>query len=786
MSVYVERTLYFTESNRNLWHEEDLRDTITRWINDRHHWPPNYGHFEQLITHNKLVVGCNILFGNSGRRWNIKGITGHGNTYGSVRLPDGVIEYEGPVNNISGERIDDFGLQLNPNWECPYLGHGGDGDLIASENDYLPGEEWQRVNHYLGVAGPIYLFTDVFGNDHYTSSIYAEGTYSVRTGLGGETFPDGSMNIDYFQPGDEVMVLQTQNYESGGTVGKFEFKIIESVTDSYTFGDGQNSKVITFTEPLENTYVTTSHTGSWVKNAQIIRIPNFKDVTVPPNINLAAKQWNGYNGGVICFRCSGTLRVEGIIHASGLGFRGGQGGYATSFMQNYYGLDTNLPTCGESAAGFGPITGDAGQVGIWGAGGGGFNTGYCISGLEMAGNGAGAGYVIKAGDGGYAITGSFGHGGINWHRPKHGGYASEPPIDVNWDVDLILLSPGGGGAGGCYNSGYGCYGEIIPDSGGLKNCSGPHGGNGGGVVRIFASKVIIEDGGWFIANGSRPERETTRANGGCTGNAGGGAGGTIWLSCLYLMNNHGENNGGFGCVGHLGGYTSQCYYVNPQTRPGYWHWVPPGGNGTAGMIRLDYNQYFGEIQNKSYYVSEFNHTFNLWELIDVTSNTDRNFMGEASYPVNKYYYATTTNSYRYNISRMQRVDGIYIDKLISYDDEDILDYRVCLSFDDRQTWRRWNGSDWVIVDLRDCHTWMEVDYLNGLSGYEYDNVNALTSKSVFLDVAIAIRTADSSKSPFVLSLTLKGYERDFAIWDIRRPRSFAGVKNKDIRNICET
>lgn len=763
MSETITWDLQFTSDTRVDWLEEDLRNSITRWINDRDNYPKNYGHFEQIITNSKLIVGCNVLFDNTNTRRNLKSISGYGNTYGAVKLPEGVLEYEGGVNNISGTKIDNFGLQLNPNWDCPYVGDGHDGELVVDSSMYISGEDGYRPNYSAALYGSL---TSAIGT-------YPVGTYSVMTNLGGEIFSDGLYSIDHFNIGDEVMILQTQDYSKGKHAGVFEFKTIESI-ESSSYGNN-STRIITFTEPTENYYVVGNGNCDWAITSQIIRIPNYTDVTIPEDTNIIAKAWSGYHGGVICFRCSGLLTINGDICATGCGFRGGQGGYSYKYGLNYTNIETDIPTSGESPAGFGnmPSTDQYGRVGKWGSGGAGSNAGMCSEGYDCGGNGAGAGYVVQAGDGGTATYAIHGHGGYMWETVE-GGKASEITVESDWEIDRILLGPGGGGAGGCETTAN-CY-----DGDGI--CSGPNGGNGGGAIKIFASKIILSGGGKIISNGLRP-KSRARARGGCTGNGGAGAGGFIWVSCLYLKNDNNYDTDSITCRGTLGGDAAKCYWVDENLGFDYWRYVKAGGYSTGGLIRMDVAQYFGSWPTKAHYVSGLSANFNLWELMDYTDD-DRNFMGHASYPVNRYYYAMTTNINHIPISNVQRLDSIAIDNLISYQDDSVLFYKVCLSFDNRNTWKIWDGGNWVVVNVDSPQTWMDVDDLNDLTGYEFDDVEALTSETKYLDVAISIKTTNASKTPFITNFRVVGCKRNFAIWDVSRPRSFAGIKNKDINSIC--
>jgi hypothetical protein len=53
------------------------------------------------------------------------------------------------------------------------------------------------------------------------------------------------------------------------------------------------------------------------------RIPQYKDLTVNSGSTVTINAWDGKTGGVLFFRVSGTLTLNGTLSVDGKGYRGG-------------------------------------------------------------------------------------------------------------------------------------------------------------------------------------------------------------------------------------------------------------------------------------------------------------------------------------------------------------------------------------------------------------------------------------------------------------------------------
>jgi large repetitive protein len=293
-----------------------------------------------------------------------------------------------------------------------------------------------------------------------------------------------------FAAGDLIMVLQTTGLvpePASGTagplslnddtnpVGRWEFARLASVTGS----------ALVLTAPLVHSYAANV--------TQVIKVPEYTDLTITGTGRVTALAWNGSVGGVIAFLANGTVTVNsgGQINASGAGFRGGQ------YVDDSSGELGCLASEMDRAAPQGAQKGEGVAA-----------TRYVppSTGRGNVANGAGGGVCYKAGGGGGGNAGAGGQGGhsegfVDGPRPV-GGLGGVALAYTPTRKHLLLLG-GGGGAG---------HGSDT---------SGLPGGRGGGIIFIRANQLagaanINASGGSGGAAGS-------------DGGSGGGAGGSVYL-----------------------------------------------------------------------------------------------------------------------------------------------------------------------------------------------------------------------------------------------------------------
>jgi MYXO-CTERM domain-containing protein len=313
----------------------------------------------------------------------------------------------------------------------------------------------------------------------------------------------------------------------GGAVGRWELARVSTVTGS----------TMTLTKPVVR---------AWKRRiTQVVKVPEFANVTIPGGTSFAAEAWravgSGYAGGIVAFLATGTVTVNGTITASERGFRGGPGvtrlaNAPVNCPNNDGTVEQGYAPKGESIVATKSAGDDYAQV-----------FGNDVGGRGNRSIGAGGGNCIENGGGG---GGNFGQGGVggrsvvNTDRGGKGGAALDYSL-----LERFTLG-GGGGAGE------------------QKNGLGSGGGIGGGVV--FFRADALAGGGTIQANGEAAENAEL-VNLQSDGAGGGGAGGSVLIrvvrtaTCGAL-----EVKGGKGGDSHVVGLSA----------------FGPGGGGAGGRALL--------------------------------------------------------------------------------------------------------------------------------------------------------------------------------------------------------
>lgn len=402
--------------------------------------------------------------------------------------------------------------------------------------------------------------------------------------------PNG-LDINTLSAGDLIMIVQmsgasldTNNTSSYGTVtnlnnaGRHEFVTVNKV----------QGNTITINPPCGGLRFSYTASGK----VQVIRVPQYTNLTINNGASLTAPSWNGVIGGIVVVNVQNNAIVNGTIDTSGLGFRGGAlsgaggGGFRTDFVTNQQDFGAEK---GEGIAGYqadydlqggrygrGAAANGGGGGTSHNSGGGGGANGF--NGKVWTGQGVMDGSVTGASawtiDPGYIANGNKltdssggGRGGYSYAinnqdalvkgpgdclwggdcRREVGGLGGRP---VSQDTSGRIFFGGGGGAGAQNN-----------DTGGA-------GGNGGGLIYIIADSV--SGSGTLKANG---------ANGGNThgesrdGAGGAGAGGTVVVAAKTLSGSLvAQANGGTG--------GNQI----PPVAPFDLESEGPGGGGAGGYV----------------------------------------------------------------------------------------------------------------------------------------------------------------------------------------------------------
>ncbi|HXF42558.1 MAG TPA: carboxypeptidase-like regulatory domain-containing protein [Pyrinomonadaceae bacterium] len=383
--------------------------------------------------------------------------------------------------------------------------------------------------------------------------------------------------------GDLLMIIQMQgatidttDTASYGTItnlngaGNYEFVTIGSISGNTITINGEGC--IT---GLRRSYSTAGRT-------QVIRVPQFRNLTINSGASVVPSSWDGTRGGVVALQASQNLIVNGQINAVGRGFRGGavdnvsaDAGTAVTVYRSA--ANGNGGEKGESIAGsattYDTLNGRYGR-GAPANGGGGGNSHNAGGGGGANGNNgntySGAGVMpgtpaawsldpesgansSGGGRGGYSYSANnqdanlIGPGNALWsgnNRRQVGGRGGRP---LSNNPAQTIFMGGGGGAGD-----------------GNNNAAGA-GGNGGGIVHLQAA--VVSGSGTITANGANGASTTPNHN---DAPGGGGGGGTIIVSSVSLVGVTLSANGGNGGNQGITGTEAEG----------------PGGGGGGGYIAV--------------------------------------------------------------------------------------------------------------------------------------------------------------------------------------------------------
>jgi hypothetical protein len=336
-----------------------------------------------------------------------------------------------------------------------------------------------------------------------------------------------------FAAGDEVLVIQMQDGSGAtNTAGTHEFRVIQGIV----------STTLTLTSPLANAYASGTFNATSAKAAQIVKVPNYTDVTVPAGMSLTAPAWNGRTGGVVVLRAQGTVSISGGVLADGLGYRGGAGAptYANCNTSMLYAQQS---VQGESYGGLG--------TGATTANGGGGGGSYIAANDCWSNNGGSGGY------------GTAGGQGVNFNGTPENGATRQTGLGggTYGSADLSVLMPGSGGGG------FSPYCQC---------CSAlPAGGAGGGVVLLIAQSIQVTGAGRISANGGTPPNCASRPSDQGAGGSGGAIkllGGTVTLGTTGVTATGSSGSaGGAPTVGgagriHLDSWGSLTGATNPPAQ----------------------------------------------------------------------------------------------------------------------------------------------------------------------------------------------------------------------------
>jgi hypothetical protein len=353
-------------------------------------------------------------------------------------------------------------------------------EAIYNETDKITLQD-KMLYYGNGIDGDVTINS---GNINTTSYIIG------RTAPDGEAFSVEAINVDKitvkgvgtggtsssnvansFKVGDILLLINMRGDANNfDNVGNYEFVKVQGVEQNNITINGQIKKI----------YGLSDNSDLTGQSVMIQRVPQYDNLYL--NGNITVQDWDGQVGGIFAVKVKNILVNNTSIDVSKKGYRGGarvDGGSAP------YGLQ------GESISGQTNIMINSNNQG---GGGGGISCGH-------AAGGAGGGY------------GANGANGSNGSHCSPGGTAGLAYGENSFPSKIFLGSGGGSG------------GEDNRDP---QSWAGPghKGGDGGGIIMIYANNMTINSGANFIANGENGEsRGSTYGQDG--GGGGGGSGGSI-------------------------------------------------------------------------------------------------------------------------------------------------------------------------------------------------------------------------------------------------------------------
>ncbi len=354
---------------------------------------------------------------------------------------------------LSGEPIAySCETEINNNWtdqgpsQISFFGSGKDGDLTINSGQ-------------------------VIKTDDSRSSI-AQNTTTGATTI--------NVATNVFNITDKILIIQSR----GNGAGTYEINEINAMSGN----------TLTLRKALVNNYYQ-----SGIDKAQIIRIPEYHNLTINSGGILSVSPWDGNTGGVMYFYVNGTADVQGSIITDGLGFRGGNGGSGATEVSDSG--DTGESTIGDRISGGSTSPGatPSPTVATNGAAGQG---GIGKRATDAASGGGGASYGTLGTNGGTSVGGAT--------SPAPGGVAGVIVGNQNLLQNILLGSGGGGG-------------------GKSKDPNGQGGGNGArgaGSIGFFIKNLNVGTNGLISAKGLDGQNGISDQGAG----GGAGAGGAILAS----------------------------------------------------------------------------------------------------------------------------------------------------------------------------------------------------------------------------------------------------------------
>lgn len=453
--------------------------------------------------------------------------------------------------------------------------------LVGADGAYTVTVANTVVNGYSAIVGTATAGTSTVAVNNVTDFTFKQNTTDPGTAL---------------KAGDLVMLIQAV----GATINTADSSTYGNVSD---LGGAGRYELVGVTSISGNTLTLScalknSYDGS--KGAQVVRVPQYTNLTINATASITALPWDGTRGGVVAVHASTTLVLNGDIDVSAKGFRGGVI-TANDTNTRPFPAGINLFRSANELDGGEKGEGIAGLASTLAGGQYGRGAPANAGGGGNSHNAAGGGGANASANGTWTGNGVMNGGTTDWTQAWH--------LEVG-TTGALATSPGGGRGGYSYSSANlspltvapgnaswgGDYREVVGGLGGrplaaavggadarlffgggggagdANNQVGGRGGRGGGLVFVLAGTV--NGTGHLFANGEMggESRSPNDASGDAAG--GGGGGGSVVIHADSVKGISVEAKGGAGGNQHIA-------WANGDSET-----EGPGGGGGGGFIAI--------------------------------------------------------------------------------------------------------------------------------------------------------------------------------------------------------
>lgn len=149
--------------------------------------------------------------------------------------------------------------------------------------------------------------TDLTATNETAVNVYAK----VTSLSGNQITLEDATN---FNVGDEILFQIAAGIGSNATRGNTGRWCIATIT-------AKNDSTLTVTKNVQSLFVYPSTTPSDYR-CQVVKIPHYKNFTIPSGVTISPPAFDGYVGGILVFKCSDTLAVNGHIDLVDKGYSG--------------------------------------------------------------------------------------------------------------------------------------------------------------------------------------------------------------------------------------------------------------------------------------------------------------------------------------------------------------------------------------------------------------------------------------------------------------------------------